>query len=255
MTIEIEQFGCLSDNFGVLVHDPKTGATAAIDAPEAGPIERVLAARGWVLTDILVTHHHHDHVGGVMALKDRYGARVVGPRSEADRIPGITLAVGEGDTLTFGSFKVDILATPGHTLGHIVFVIPEEKVAFCGDTLFALGCGRVFEGTTDQMWGSLSKLAALPPETSVYCGHEYTLSNARFSMTVDPDNAALATRTRQIERLRSEGRPTLPTTIALECATNPFLRAGDAAIKQVLGMNDATPAEVFAELRLRKNKA
>lgn len=250
--LEIDLFPCRSDNFGVLLHDPVSGATASIDAPEEKPILDALARRGWTLTHILTTHHHGDHVEANLALKQRFGATITGPKRET--IPGIDRKVDEGDVFDFAGRRVEVIATPGHTLGHICFYLPEEKLLFAADTLFALGCGRVFEGTPAQMWGSLEKLAALPDETTVYFGHEYTLSNARFAKTVDPDNAALLARVAEIEALRAAGGFTAPTTIGLEKATNPFLRAGDPAIRRHLGMETAGDAEVFAEIRGRKDR-
>jgi len=250
--LEIDLFPCRSDNFGVLLHDPVSGATASIDAPEEKPILDALARRGWTLTHILTTHHHGDHVEANLALKQRFGATIIGPKRET--IPGIDRKVDEGDVFEFAGRRVEVIATPGHTLGHICFYLPEEKLLFAADTLFALGCGRVFEGTPAQMWGSLEKLTALPDETTVYFGHEYTLSNARFAKTVDPDNAALLARVAEIEALRAAGGFTAPTTIGLEKATNPFLRAGDPAIRRHLGMETASDAEVFAEIRGRKDR-
>jgi hydroxyacylglutathione hydrolase len=250
--LEIDLFACRSDNFGVLLHDPVSGATASIDAPEEKPILDALARRGWTLTHILTTHHHGDHVEANLALKQRFGATIIGPKRET--IPGIDRKVDEGDVFDFAGRRVEVIATPGHTLGHICFYLPEEKLLFAADTLFALGCGRVFEGTPVQMWGSLEKLAALPDETTVYFGHEYTLSNARFAKTIDPDNAALLARVEEIEALRAAGGFTAPTTIGLEKATNPFLRAGDPAIRRHLGMGTASDAEVFAEIRGRKDR-
>lgn len=251
--LQIYQFGCLSDNYGVLVHDPASGATLSIDAPDEAAILRVLGETGWTLTDILVTHHHHDHVGAVPALKARFAPRVVGPRAEADKIPGLDVAIAEGDRLAFAGHEVQVLATPGHTAGHVAYVLPAANAAFVGDTLFALGCGRVFEGTMAEMWASLKKLRALPVQTEVYCGHEYTLSNARFAVSVDPGNAALAARLAEVERMRAEGLPTLPTTIAREIETNPFLRADDPALAAALGMAGADPVAVFTRLREGKN--
>ncbi|MGB3813743.1 MAG: hydroxyacylglutathione hydrolase [Shinella sp.] len=250
--LEIELFACRSDNFGVLLHDPATGATASIDAPEEQPILDALARRGWTLSHVFTTHHHNDHVEANPALKARFGVTIVGPAREA--IPGIDRKVDGGDSFDFAGRRVDVIATPGHTLGHICFHLPEEKLLFAADTLFALGCGRLFEGTPAQMWQSLEKLSALPDETVVYFGHEYTLSNARFSLTVDPENAALASRVAEIEALRAEGAFTAPTTIGLEKATNPFLRAADPAIRRHLGLETASDAEVFAEIRARKDR-
>ncbi len=250
--LEIELFACRSDNFGVLLHDPETGATASIDAPEEKPILDALARRGWTLSHIFTTHHHGDHVDANLALKKRFGATIIGPARES--IPGIDRKVDGGDSFDFAGRRVEVIATPGHTRGHICFHLPEEKLLFAADTLFALGCGRLFEGTPADMWTSLCKLAALPDETVVYFGHEYTLSNARFAVTVDPQNAALAKRADDIAALRAKGGFTAPTTIGLEKATNPFLRAADPAIRRHLGMERASDAEVFAEIRGRKDR-
>lgn len=228
-TLKFHLFPCLSDNYGVLVHCPETGATASIDAPEAAAVDKALAGRGWKLTHILITHHHHDHVGGVEELKNKWNCEVIGNADEPHGLPGLTGTVTPGGTYDFAGHKAQIIATPGHTLGHITWHFADDGVAFAGDTLFTLGCGRVFEGTMEQMWDSMRKLAALPPETVVYCGHEYTLSNGKFALTVEPDNQALKARMADIEKLRAEGKPTVPTTIAEELETNPFLRAGSAA--------------------------
>lgn len=250
--LEIELFACRSDNFGVLLHDPVTGATASIDAPEEGAILDALDRRGWGLSHIFTTHHHNDHVEANPALKAQFGVEIIGPARES--IPGIDRKVDGGDSFDFSGRRVEVIATPGHTLGHICFHLPEEKLLFAADTLFALGCGRLFEGTPAQMWGSLLKLAALPDETTVYFGHEYTLANARFAKTVDPDNAALSSRVAEIETLRAVGGFTAPTTIGIEKATNPFLRAADPAIRRHLGLEAASDAEVFAEIRARKDR-
>lgn len=256
MTAHIHQFSCLSDNFGVLVHDPETGATASIDAPETAPILDALAQKGWTLTDILLTHHHADHVQGVPGLKAAFPeVRVTGPAAEAAKIGGLDRTVAEGDTVKAGRLQARILETPGHTAGHIVYWFEDEDVLFAGDTLFALGCGRVFETPLATMYASLMKLTHLPTETRIYCGHDYTLSNARFAVTVDPDNAVLKERAAQVEALRAAGTPTLPTTLAIELATNPFLRADEPQIKAALGLPDADPAAVFAALRERKNRS
>lgn len=253
--LQFHQFPCLSDNYGVLVHDPVSGETASIDAPDAEAVREALSEKGWVLSHILVTHHHWDHTQGIEALKTETGCRVVGPSKEADRINLLDEAVDDGDRFEFGGETVEVISTPGHTLGMVNFHFPESKVVFTGDTLFALGCGRVFEGDMAMMWHSLSKLKKLPPETAVYCGHEYTEANARFSLTVDPENAALNARAGEIASLRAEGKPTLPTQIGLELDTNPFLRADNPMIRKHLGMETATDAEVFAEIRSRKDNA
>jgi hydroxyacylglutathione hydrolase len=255
MTADIRQFLIGAENIGVLIHDPVTKATASIDAGAEAPILQALDQAGWTLTHILVTHHHGDHVAAIPGLKARSGARVIGPAAEAARIPGLDESVAQGDGVRIGALKGVVLETPGHTLGHISFHFPQAGVAFTGDTLFALGCGRVMEGTPAQMWSSLQRLAALPDDTQIYCGHEYTLSNGRFALSVDPDNAALQQRMAQVEAARAAGRLTLPTTIVLEKATNPFLRATDPAVAERLGLAGRPAVEVFAALRERKNRS
>jgi hydroxyacylglutathione hydrolase len=253
MAVLIEQFTCRSDNFGVLIHDPASGLTAAIDAPEEAPIRARLAAKGWHLDAIFTTHHHGDHVEGNLGLKADFGCQITGPAAEADRSPGIDRRVAGGDTLMFGDIEFRVIDTPGHTLGHVSYWLQGEAIAFTADTLFAMGCGRVFEGTPEMMYASLEKLRALPDETVVYCGHEYTETNARFALTVDPDNPELHYRYEAVKRLVAAGRPTLPTTIALEKQTNPYFRVDDPAIRKRLGMEQAAPAAVFAEIRKRKD--
>jgi hydroxyacylglutathione hydrolase len=253
-TLEIYQFPCLSDNYGVLIHDADGRVTASIDAPEADKVQAALARKRWTLTHILTTHHHADHTGGNAALKAATGCTIVGPRGEADKIPGIDIKVGDGDTFAFGSHRVQVLETPGHTAGQVNYFIPSAKVAFCGDTLFAIGCGRVIEGTPQAMWNSLKKLMALPRDTTVYCGHEYTQANAAFALTIEPANGALQKRAREVDALRDAGKPTLPTSIGLELDTNPFLRPHVAAIQKRLGMEGRPEWEIFAEIRARKNK-
>ncbi|MBU2583307.1 MAG: hydroxyacylglutathione hydrolase [Alphaproteobacteria bacterium] len=255
MPLEIHQFPARSDNYGVLVHDTETGMTASIDAPEASAIKAALAAKGWQLTHIFTTHHHHDHTEGNDVLKAETNCEIIGPRGEAAKIPGIGRQVGEGDSFRFGNFEVKVLETPGHTLGHISYFLPDAKVAFVGDTMFAMGCGRVFEGTHQMMWNSLNKLRQLPPDTTVYAGHEYTQSNARFALTIEPGNADLQARAAEVDDLRANGQPTLPTTIARELATNPFLRACEPDLKQALGMAGAEDWQVFGEIRTRKDNA
>lgn len=253
MPLEIFQFPCLSDNFGVLLHDAETGKTAAIDAPEASAVLNALAQKNWKLTDIFTTHWHADHVDGNMALKEEFNCVITGPKSEAAKIPGIDKTVTGGDSFEFSGSRFEVIDCPGHTLGSISYFLPAEKVLFAADTLFALGCGRLLEGTPDDMWSSLTKLMKLPDDTAVYCGHEYTLSNAKFALTVDPDNAELVARSERIKDMRARGEATLPTTMALEKRTNPFLRPHDAKIRRLLGMEAATDAAVFAEIRHRKN--
>jgi hydroxyacylglutathione hydrolase len=253
MTLRIEQFMCRTDNFGVLVHDGANGRTALIDAPEEAPILAAVNRTGWTPDLILTTHHHTDHVEANLALKQRFGLRIIGPEAEAAKIPGIDETVEDGSVLTFGTHQVHVIETPGHTAGHVCFYFPAAKVAFTADTLFALGCGRLFEKPASTMFASLQKLAALPADTTIYCGHEYTQANARFALSVDPANQALKDRAKRIDRLRAGGKPTLPTTLAEELATNPFLRCSDAAIRRNLGMENASDEEVFAELRRRKD--
>ena len=254
MPAETKLFLCLKDNYGVLLHDPPSGATAAIDAPEAAPIEKALAATGWKLTDILVTHHHADHTGGIAALKEKYRCRVVAPRGEASKIANIDETVAEGDTVTVGGLSATVIETPGHTAGHISYFFGADKLAFVGDTLFSVGCGRVIEGTMDMMWQSMLKLRALPDDTRLYCGHEYTASNCRFAVTVEPDNAALRKRADQVTQLIGRGEPTIPTTLAEEKAVNPFLRCDVPSVAAGVDLKGADPAKVFAAVRGRKDR-
>lgn len=254
-SLEIHQFPCLKDNYGVLVRDPATNVVAAIDAPNADEVAAALAAKGWKLTHILTTHRHGDHTDGNLALKAASGCTIIGPRAEAELVPGIDKAVGEGDTFKLGGFEVRVLDTPGHTKGHISYWIPAAEVAFAGDTLFAMGCGRVFEGNAELMWRSLEKLARLPPQTRIYCGHEYTLANAKFSLTIEPENEQLQARVREVEAKRARGETTLPTRIDIELETNPFLRARSPAIRKRLGLETAPDWQVFGEVRERKNKS
>lgn len=255
MAVDIELFMCRSDNFGVLVHDAATGEAMLVDAPEERPILEAVERTGWRPMLLLTTHHHQDHVEANLALKKRFGLKIVGPEAEAGKIPGIDETVAEGDAVPFGSQTVKVIATPGHTAGHVSYHLPGSSVVFTADTLFSLGCGRLFEGTPATMFASLKKLAALPLDTTVYCGHEYTLSNARFALTVDPTNPALRERAKAVEALRAEDLPALPTTIGQEMATNPFLRCHDPAIRRNLGMEQASDEAVFAELRKRKDVA
>jgi hydroxyacylglutathione hydrolase len=254
MPAETHLFLCLKDNYGVLLHDTATGATAAIDAPEAAPIEAALNATGWKLTDILVTHHHADHTGGIAELKQRYGCRVVAPRGEADKVPLVDETVREGDQVRVGNLTASVIETPGHTAGHITYWLSADRLAFAGDTLFSIGCGRVIEGTPEMMWRSLQKIRDLPGDTRVYCGHEYTMANIRFAETIEPDNAALRARAEQAKRQIAEGQPTIPTTIDEEKAANPFLRADVPSVAASVGLSGKPAAEVFAEIRARKNK-
>jgi hydroxyacylglutathione hydrolase len=254
MPLEIVTIPCRKDNYAFLVHDTDTGETAVVDAPEAGPIEAELDARGWRLDDILLTHHHDDHVAGVAELRELYpGVRVTGAAADAHRLPPLDRAVAEGDTVTIGSEPGEVIDVSGHTVGHIAFHFPASSLAFTGDSLMALGCGRVFEGSHPMMWQSLCKLAALPDDTILCSGHEYTLTNAAFAVTIEPDNAALVARKAQVEAEREKGQFTVPSTLATERATNPFLRAALPEVKAALGMDEASDAEVFGEIRRRKD--
>ena len=253
--LDVHQFPCLSDNYGVLIHDAERGLTASIDAPDAGTVAAALKEKGWRLTHILTTHHHGDHTAGNLALKADTKCTIIGPRAEAAKVPGIDRQVGQDDTFEFGGFEVRVLDTPGHTAGHISYFLPSERIAFVGDTLFAIGCGRVIEGNAQTMWDSLRKLMALPKETAIYCGHEYTQANARFALTIEPENQALQTRAKEVDRLRAAGKPTLPTTLGLELETNPFLRPSSPAIQKRLGMAGKPEWQIFGEIRERKNRS
>lgn len=253
--LTIHQFPCRTDNFGVLLHEASSGLTASIDAPEAAAVRRALADKGWRLTHILTTHHHADHVEGNLELKTETGCTIVGPRGEAGKIPGIDSKVGGGETVRFGSCNAKVIDTPGHTLGHISYWFETAKLAFVGDTLFSLGCGRILEGNPQMMWNSLQRLMQLPPETSFHCGHEYSEANARFAMTIEPGNPVLVARCAEIKSLRAAGKATLPASIGMELAANPFLRPDSAEIRERLAMQDRADWEVFAEIRERKNKS
>lgn len=254
MSLEILTIPCLSDNYAFLAHDAQTGQTALIDAPEAAPILAALADRGWTLSHILLTHHHWDHVAGLADILARHPATVIGAKADAERLPALDLALVEGDTVQIGGDIVQVIDVPGHTVGHIAFHFPQSNAVFTADSLMALGCGRLFEGSPAQMWDSLGKLSALPAETIVYSGHEYTQSNGAFALTIEPDNDNLTLRVRDIADARSQGRPTVPSSLALECATNPFLRANQASVQRQLGMEGEDPIAVFAEIRARKDK-
>ncbi len=250
--IEIRMFPARDDNYGLLVHDPMSGATAAIDAPDEEAILDALEETGWRLTDIFVTHHHYDHIEAVKALKAKFGARVTASAHDRTRVPEVDRAVVDGERFHLGRVPVEVMALPGHTLGHVGYHI--EDSVFVGDTLFSLGCGRLFEGSPGQMWESLCRLRALPAATKVWCGHEYTEANGRFAATIETRNPDLAERLTEVRDLRLEGRPTLPTTIGREAATNPFLRADVPAVKVALDMVGCSDVDVFAEIRARKDR-
>ncbi len=251
--LEIRQIPVLNDNYVYLVHDAASGDTAVVDPAVGGPVVKALDDAGWKLTHILNTHHHGDHTGANLELKDRYGCTIVGPRADRDRIPGIDVEVGDGDTCALGNATAKVFDVPGHTRGHIAYWFEADDALFCGDTLFAMGCGRVFEGTPQQMWSSLSKLKALPDRTRVYCAHEYTQSNGRFALSVEPGNKALVERMKDVDAKRAAGQPTVPSTMALERATNPFLRPDSTDLQATIGLVGGDPVSVFAETRRRKD--
>jgi len=253
MPLTLVTIPCLVDNYAFLVHDTASGATALFDAPESWPIQRELEARGWELTDIFLTHHHGDHIGAVDELTGP-GVRVIGAARDAHRLPKLDLAVEPGDTVDFAGHAVKVIDVAGHTLGHVAFHMPDAGAAFTGDSLMALGCGRLFEGTAEMMWASLMRLAALPDDTLICSGHEYTQANGRFALTVEPGNPALVKRVEDTAAARAEGQATVPSRLALEKATNPFLRAALPAMKTALGLPDSADAEVFAQIRSAKDR-
>ena len=253
MSVIVDVFPARSDNYGYLVHDTATGRTAAIDAPEAAAIRTALTHRGWTLTDIFITHHHIDHVEAIPELKAEFGARVVGPRAEADKIADLDELVAGGDTIALGETVFHVYDTPGHTLGHVVFHDKGGKHLFSADALFSLGVGRMFEGTPGPMWAGVRALRDLPDDTLVYCGHEYTASNAKFALSIDPNNAALQKRAAEVEALRAAGRPTIPFVLGEDKLANPFLRADDPALARHYGLEGADAAEVFAAIRKGKD--
>lgn len=253
MSLEIITIPCRSDNYAYLLKDEKSGEVALVDAPEAAPILATLAEKQWKLDHVLITHHHLDHVEGLAELLKAHDARVVGAKADAKRLPALDLEVEENDVIEIGDSRAQIIDVSGHTVGHIAFYFAADDAVFTADSLMALGCGRVFEGTKPQMWASLSKLAALPTNTLVYSGHEYTAANAKFALTIEPENDNLRARVAEISEKRAKSEPTVPSKLSLEQATNPFLRAGEESVKQALGMESATDAEVFAEIRTRKD--
>ena len=254
MKIEIVTVPCLTDNYAFLLHDGDSGATAVVDVPEAAPILSALAARGWTASDVLLTHHHGDHIGGVAEVQAATGAKVTGAAADAHRLPPLDHPVRPGDRIVVGGIEGEVIDVPGHTVGHVAFHFPAAAAVFTGDSLMALGCGRLFEGTAEQMWASLSRLAALPPGTLVCSGHEYTASNARFALSIEPDSPDLQARVAAVEAARAEGRPTVPSRLHEELATNPVLRAHQPQVKEAVGRTHASAAESFAEIRRRKDR-
>jgi len=253
MPLEIVTVPCLSDNYAFLIHDKLSGDTAVVDVPDALPIHDTLEKLGWTLTHVLLTHHHWDHVDGLSALLEQHPATVIGAKADAHRLPALDIEVAEGDTVTLGDETATVIDVSGHTIGHIAFHFAKTGAVFTGDSLMALGCGRLFEGTPDMMFDSLSKLTKLPETTLVCSGHEYTMSNGRFAQTVDPENAALTARVKSIADARSLGRATVPSLLSEELATNPFLRCGDPGLQKSVGMSVADDAAVFTEIRARKD--
>ncbi|HLY54996.1 MAG TPA: hydroxyacylglutathione hydrolase [Stellaceae bacterium] len=253
MALDIRLVPLLTDNYAYLLHDYGADVTAVVDPAEAIPVLRAAESAGWHLQYVLNTHHHADHTGGNRGIVSATGATVAAPAAERDRIPEVTVRLKDGDTWQIGEASFLAIATPGHTLGQISYYSAGAKVVFTGDTLFALGCGRVFEGTPAQLWHSLLRLRALPDHTKIYCGHEYTEANCRFALTIEPENEALVRRADEIRRLRAAGLPTIPSTIGLERATNPFFRADEPSVQKTLGMAGADPEAVFAEIRHRKD--
>lgn len=251
-SFEYYQFPYMSDNYGVLIHSASSGETACVDVGDGDAVLSALSEKGWSLTHLFITHHHADHVAGLQQVKSATSCQVIGPKQHSD-ISGLDQQVVDGDTFTFAGQDVTVIHTPGHTADMLNYYIAAEKVVFTGDTLFALGCGRLFEGDANTMWHSLNKLMQLPADTTVYCSHEYTEANAKFAITIDPENPALQDRVKAIQDLRAQGLPTVPSQLSEELATNPFLRAADSGIRAQLQMNDATDSEVFAEIRKRKD--
>lgn len=253
MALIVDVFPAREDNYGYLVHDEASGRTAAIDAPETAAIRKALERRDWTLSDIFITHHHIDHVEAIPDLKAAYGARVTGPAAEADKIAGLDVLVADGDRVPLGETAFEVIATPGHTLGHIVYFEPQGRHLFSADALFSLGVGRMFEGTPGPMWDGLKRLRALPDDTTVYCGHEYTLGNARFALSIDPDNVALQQRADLVASLRNGGKPTIPFELGEDKRANPFLRADAPELARHYGLEGADPAAVFAAIRKGKD--
>ncbi|MGV6802279.1 MAG: hydroxyacylglutathione hydrolase [bacterium] len=251
--LKVIQFPCLSDNYGFLLHDPASGLTATIDTPDALAINECLDRHKLTLTHIFNTHWHWDHTGGNDALKQKWQCMVVGPAKEGGRIPAIDQAVQQGDPLQFGDYKVSLIETPGHTKGHMIWHFDTNQIAFVGDALFSLGCGRVMEGTAEQMWTSLKKIRSLPSETIIYCAHEYSLANGQFALTIEPDNSRLQERCAEIAELRRQGKPTVPVRLVDEKLVNPFLRADRPELAQQIGLEKAAASDVFAEIRKRKD--
>ena len=252
MPVDLVTVPCLTDNYAFLIHDARSGRTALIDAPEAAPIRAALDARDWTLTDILITHHHDDHVQGLAAV--RGSARVIGAKADAHRLPPLDAALAPGDAVEVCGQTVHVLDVSGHTIGHVAYHLPDAGLLFTGDSLMAMGCGRLFEGTPAQMWDSLRRLRDLPGDTVVCSGHEYTATNARFALSLEPDNGDIISRAAATRTARENGHATVPSQLSLECRTNPFLRAEDPVLAQAIAIADAQPAEIFTEIRARRDR-
>ena len=252
-TLQVAQFRCRSDNFGLLLHDADSGLTASIDTPDGETIWQELQQRGWQLSHIFNTHHHYDHVPGNELLKERSGCTIIGAKIDAPRIPGIDVQLRDGEVFPFAAHRLQMIETPGHTMGCVCYYVQGERLLFTGDTLFSMGCGRLFEGSPEIMWHSLQKLMALPDDTQIYCGHEYTLTNGEFALEIEPQNSALQERVKEVRQLRRARKDTLPVSLASEKASNPFLRPHSPEIRRFLDLPEATKTEVFAAIRSRRN--
>jgi hydroxyacylglutathione hydrolase len=253
--LEIIQIPVFDDNYIYLVHEPKANKTAVVDPALSEPVLGILKEKGWTLDFIINTHHHFDHVGGNLELKEATGCTIVGSAKDAERIPGMDIGVNEGDTFTLGEQTAYVFDVPGHTRAHIAYWFKGSDALFCGDTMFSLGCGRLFEGSPQEMWASLQKLSHLPDETLIYCAHEYTASNGEFALSIDAGNSALVQRMAEVENLRAQNKPTVPSLLGVEKQTNPFLRANEASLANSVGLAAESPDKVFAEIRIRKDNA
>ena len=251
--LKIHQIAVLNDNYIYLAHDSETGSTAVVDPAVSGPVLDALAEKGWTLTHILNTHHHNDHTGGNLELKQQTRSIIVGPKADAERIPGIDVEVSDGDTYQVGNATAEVFDVPGHTRGHNAYWFSESDALFSGDTLFSMGCGRLFEGSPAQMVSSLAKITALPDRTRVFCAHEYTQSNGRFALSLEPKNEALQNRMIEVNKLRTAGNPTVPSTLGVEKSTNPFLRPNSEELQKTLGLEGYDLVDVFAEIRKLKD--
>jgi len=252
--LEVAQFRCRSDNFGLLIHDKTSGLTAAIDTPDGEKIWKELHERNWQLSHIFNTHHHYDHVPGNEMLKERTGCTIIGAKMDAHRIPGIDIQLTDGEQYLFGNQEITMIETPGHTMGCVCYYVEEDRLLFTGDTLFSMGCGRLFEGSAQIMWHSLQKIKALPEDTKIYCGHEYTLTNAEFALEIEPGNKALQARANEVRELRRNRQDTLPISLSTEKATNPFLRTDSTEIQNFFNLQGASQTKIFAAIRARRNQ-